>query len=236
MTHPFTPACPPLKVLDLFCGAGGAAMGLHRAWPDAEIFGVDIKSQPRYPFTFVCADAMTYPLNGFDFVWASPPCQAHTALKTMWNAKPHADLISGTRDRLVGRMFPYVIENVPGAPLYSPIKLCGTMFDLGCKNPDAALRRHRLFECSFPVPSLSCRHNGVDTIGVYGGHHRNRRRTIGVHGEGCRDARRKFDKGVADFGVTQGREAMGIDWMTIAELCEAIPPAYSEFIARAYKP
>src|SRR5512135_844069 len=105
-------------------------MGLHRALPDAEIVGVDIKPQPRYPFTFVQADAMTFPLEGYDFIWASPPCQAHTALRKMWNSKPHADLIPQTRERLVAAGIPYVIENVPGAPLSNPIRLCGTAFGL----------------------------------------------------------------------------------------------------------
>ena len=211
-------------------------MGLHRAWPDAEIVGVDIKPQPRYPFTFIQNDALLFSekgLRGYDFIWASPPCQAHTALKTMWNAKQHEDYISETRWMLLRANVPYAIENVPGAPLYNPVKLCGTMFSLGCKNPEAELRRHRLFECSFPVFAPKCSHGTRDTIGVYGGHHRNRRRrTIGIHGEGCQDARRKSDRGVFDFTVEHGREAMQIDWMTIAELCEAIPPAYSEFIAK----
>ena len=68
-----------MKILDLFCGAGGVAMGLHRAFPDATIIGVDINKQPRYPFEFVQGDAMTYPLEGADLVWASPPCQLFTS-------------------------------------------------------------------------------------------------------------------------------------------------------------
>jgi DNA (cytosine-5)-methyltransferase 1 len=70
-------------------------------------------------------------------------------------------------------------------------------------------------------------------LGVYGGHVRNRkRRTIGIYGEGARDSRRKFDKGVDEFTVEHAREAMGIDWMTLAELCQAIPPAYTQFIGK----
>lgn len=220
--------------LDLFCGAGGAGMGLHRAGFD--VIGVDIVPRPRYPFRFVQADALRPPfdLTRFSLIWASPPCQAHTSLKTMHNAKEHADLIPATRAMLRAAGVPYIIENVVGAPLEDPILLCGTMFGLGVG--DAELRRHRIFETNFPVLAPKCQH-GIrpDVLGVYGGHIRNRRRvrTIGVYGEGCRDSRRKFDKGVADFSIDEGREAMGIDWMTIAEMSQAIPPAYSEFLARA---
>ena len=218
------------RALDLFCGAGGATKGLQRA--GFYVVGVDNRPQPRYcGDEFHQADALTFPLEGLDFVWASPPCQAHTAMKTMPDARPHPDLIPKTRERLRSQLAPYVIENVVGAPLRNPIKLCGSMFNLGWE--DAELRRHRLFECSFSIVAPKCQHGQRDVIGVYGGHHRNRRRrTIGVYGEGCRDSVRKVDRGVADFGVEAGRVAMGIDWMTVAELCEAIPPAYSEYIGR----
>lgn len=219
------------RALDLFCCAGGAGMGLHRAGFD--VVGVDIKAQPRYPFEFHQGDALAFPVDGFDFIWASPPCQAHTAMKTMHNAKAHLDLIPETRAKLIASGIPYVIENVMGAPLIDPFTLCGTMFGLGVE--DADLQRHRGFEPSFDIGLLpQCNHGGRATIGLYGGHVRNRkRRTIGIYGEGARDSRRKFDKGVSDFTAAQGREAMGIDWMTLAELSQAIPPAYSEFIGRA---
>lgn len=221
-----------MKALDLFCGAGGVSMGLHRA--GFEVVGVDIRAQPRYPFTFIQADALSPPVDlaGFDLIWASPPCQAHTSLKTMHNAKTHADLIPATRAMLQASGKPWVIENVPGAPLEHSILLCGTMFGLGCD--DAELRRHRLFEISTPLLAPECQHGNRPVIGLYGGHQRNRKRTrtIGVYGEGCRDSRRKNDKGHPDFTVEDGRKAMGVDWMTLAELCQAIPPAYSEFIGR----
>lgn len=218
------------RALDLFCCAGGAGMGLHRA--GFEVVGVDIRPQPNYPFEFIQADALTYPLDGFDFVWASPPCQAHTSMKTMHNAKDHEDLIPATRARLVASGIPWAMENVMGAPLKNPIMLCGTMFGLGVD--DAELRRHRLFETSEPILLVpQCQHGARATIGIYGGHARNRkRRTIGVYGEGCRDSRRKMDRGVEDFSIEDGRAAMGIDWMTTAELSQAIPPVYSEFIGR----
>lgn len=204
-----------MRVLDLFCGAGGASMGLHRAWPDAEIVGVDIKPQPRYPFTFVQADAMEYTLEGFDFIWASPPCQPFVSLRWMYNAIGHPNFVRATRCRLLKAGIPYAIENVPGAPLVAPILLCGTSFHLG--SGDAELRRHRLFECSFHVLAPSCQHRQRPrVIGVYGGHGRDRRRKVTTQ----------------DFPVSARREAMGIDWMTGAELSQAVPPAYSEFIVR----
>src|SRR5258708_28352590 len=130
-----------MKVLDLFCGAGGAAMGLPRAWPDAEILGVDIVPQPRYPFKFVQADAMTFPLEGYDFIWASPPCQAFSKTRRI-TGKEYPDLIDPIRQRFPTRI-PYVIENVTGAPLFAPVMLCGTMFGL-------KVIRHRNFETNFP--------------------------------------------------------------------------------------
>lgn len=222
------------RLLDLYCCAGGASMGYHLAGFD--VTGVDILPRPRYPFTFVQADVLSLDpawVASFDAIAASPPCQAHTAMKTMHNAKEHLDLVPQTRAMLQASGRPWVMENVVGAPLEDPILLCGTMFGLGVD--DAELRRHRLFETSFPILfHPQCQHGQRDTIGIYGGHVRNRRRarTIGIYGEGARDSRRKFDKGVADFSIDQGRVAMGIDWMTTGELSQAIPPAYTEFLGR----
>lgn len=220
------------KLLDLFCCAGGAGMGYHQAGFD--VVGVDLRPQPRYPFEFIQADVLGLDpafIASFDAIHASPPCQAHTAMKTMHNAKDHADLVEPTRALLIASGKPWIMENVVGAPLKDPVLLCGTMFGLGID--DAELRRHRLFETSFSIPLVpECLHGQRDVIGVYGGHVRNRRRarTIGVYGEGVRDSRRKFDKGVPDFSIDQGRIAMGIDWMTTAELSQAIPPAYTRWL------
>lgn len=208
--------------LDLFCKAGGAAAGLHRA--GFEVVGVDRDPQPRYPFRFIQQDVLDLPLwflRMFDFIWASPPCQAHTAMRMMHNARKHVDLIPATREMLKLSGAVYVIENVEGAPLVEPIMLCGTMFGLGAGG--AELRRHRLFETSFPLLTPPCNHTkDAPVIGVYGGHVRNRRRREG-----------SAARGVADFHRKVGELAMDIDWMTLEELSEAIPPAYSEFIGRA---
>jgi DNA (cytosine-5)-methyltransferase 1 len=132
----------------------------------------------------------------------------------MWNAKEHTDLIAATRDLLIATGRPWVIENVPGAPLCEPITLCGTAFGLGTDR--AELRRHRLFETSWPIPMQPpCGHG-------------QRRRVIGVYGGHGRDHRRAFNG--QDFPTSDRRIAMGIDWMTGAELSQAIPPAYTHFI------
>jgi DNA (cytosine-5)-methyltransferase 1 len=208
-----------LRALDLYCGAGGASLGLFRA--GFEVVGCDLMRQPHYPFPFVQADSLRPPfdLSRFDLVWSSPPCQAHTAMRRMHNAKPHLDLIPATRDMLRASGALFVIENVEGAPLDDPFELCGTMFGLGIDG--AELRRHRLFETNFYVRPLPCNHGAKPAvIGVYGGHVRNRSRRAGSR-----------HRGVADFSPADGRAAMGIDHMTLAELSEAIPPAYSEYIA-----
>lgn len=205
-----------MRVLDLFCCAGGAAMGLHRAWSDAEIVGVDIKPQPRYPFTFVQGDAVIYPLDGFDFIWASPPCQAYSALKGLVKEK-RPMLVDVIRKRLEGSGVPWVIENVVGADLKNPVQLCGSMFGLG-------VWRHRRFEMSDPILlTPECHHHlcpePVDVTGT-GGPFNGIRKAPG----GGISRKPK--------NLAHARAVMGIDWMTRPELSEAIPPAYSEYLAR----
>ncbi len=134
-----------LRVLDLFCGAGGAAMGIHRACPEAEIVGVDIQNQPRYPFQFRLANAMHYPLEGFDFIWANPPCQGYSIMRNLpWlRNKVYPLLIAGTQRRLRDHGAPFCIENVQGAKKEMDANwLCGTMFGL-------PFYRHRLMETNF---------------------------------------------------------------------------------------
>lgn len=208
-----------MRALDLFCKAGGAGMGLHQA--GFEVVGVDIEFQPGYPFQFFKYDALKitlHDLRQFDLIWASPPCQAHTSLNKMYNAKKHIDLIPQTRSLLQAADKPYIIENVPRSPLVNAIVLCGSMFGLG--TDIAELRRHRLFETSFPLNApCACQH-GVKprVIGVYGGHGRDRRRI----------------QNTQDFSVEDRRKAMGIDWMNGMELSQAIPPAYSKYIAEQF--
>ena len=195
------------KALDLFCCAGGASEGLRRAGFD--VTGVDIEPQAHYPFTFIKADAMTVPLEGFDFVWASPPCQAYTLAQRIRDNN-HPDLIAPTRERLRRLGVPWAIENVVGAPLIDPIELCGAMFGL-------QVYRHRLFECSFPIAAP---------------HHPDHVAPLRKMGRPVRAG--EFMHVVGNFsGVAQARKAMGIDWMVRDELREAIPPAYAEYIGRA---
>lgn len=203
-----------MRLLDLFCGAGGAAMGYHRAGWD--VVGVDIRPQPRYPFRFIQADAMTFPLDGFDAIHASPPCQHYSqANRAMGNHENYPDLVAETRARLVASGAEYVIENVVGAPLCCPFMLCGSMFGLRCGA--GWLRRHRLFECSTLLMGVpECRHPADVSIGVYGNG------TNSWH-------RKKLGRNIT---VDEQRDAMGIDWMTRAELTQAIPPAYTEWIGR----
>lgn len=232
------------RLLDLFCGAGGAAMGYHRA--GFEVVGVDIKPQPHYPFEFVQCDALSGSLAGFDAIHASPPCQFATTLRALHPSKEYVNLIPQTKALLEASGLPYVIENVPQAAawLAEPITLCGTMFGLGIEG--AELRRHRVFEIHPRLYSLSppCVHGlRHHTIGVYGGggadprptHRGPRPRTVAVYGNAGGTSRRRAAAGKGSpqqHTVAERRVAMDIDWMTCDELDQAIPPAYTEWIGR----
>jgi len=198
------------RLLDLFCCAGGCAMGYHRAGFD--VVGVDINPQPRYPFEFQQADALTFDLSGFDAIHASPPCQAYTVLGGREDLSHYPDLVDAVRERLQASGKPWIIENVPGAPLRDPITLCGAMFGLRSY-------RHRLFESSVRLIAPPHPRHAVRV---------NRR------GENRREhwANGGFITITGDVGVYCGPEAMGIDWMSGNELSQAIPPAYTEYLGR----
>jgi DNA (cytosine-5)-methyltransferase 1 len=219
-----------MKLLDLFCGAGGAARGYQLA--GFHVTGVDIVPQPRYiGDEFYQADALEYcATHGreFDVIHASPPCQFATRLRSLHGERGYTNWIPQTRDALQQTGLPYVIENVEGARvhLHSPVMLCGTMF--GLRTGDADLWRHRLFEINGPLFLVpSCQHRNR-VIGIYGGHGRDRRVITVVGHTGGRSTRLSTN----GFTKDERNEAMGIDWMTQAELSQAIPPAYTEFIGR----
>jgi len=215
-----------LHALDLYCCGGGATRGLQQA--GFVVTGVDIEPQPHYcGDAFIQADALAVLLNldvqRFDLIWASPPCQAHTALKVLHNAHQHEDLIAATRALLIASGRPWVIENVVGAPLINPVMLCGTSFGLQTAG-GAQLQRRRLFEASFPLTAPPCWHDdSKPTIGIYGGHFRNRRRPKG-----------KNHQSGSNFSVVDGRAAMGTPWLTVGEISQAIPPAFSRYIAEQF--
>lgn len=201
-------------LLDLFCGAGGAAMGYHRAGWD--VIGVDLAPQPDYPFTFYRSDALEYMcageiLQSFDAIHASPPCQSFTAYRRKGHGVGDTalDLVDATRALLEETGLPCVIENVEGAPLRDPITLCGSSFGLD-------VRRHRLFESNVPLEAVTCDHGWQTPRFPPATNRTNLRSTVEV--------------GVWRIPLEVQQRAMGIDWMPLASLSQAIPPAYTEFI------
>lgn len=196
-----------LRALDLFSGAGGATRGLQMV--GFHVTGVDIEPQPRYcGDAFFQADALTFDLAGYDFIWASPPCQFGSVVTPKAHRAKHRNLIPAIRERLLATAKPYVIENVEGVRrhLRDPIKLCGSMFGLRC-------RRHRYFEC----PSIwslvpPCKHDMRPLLVTTAGSN---------------------SRATGNFKTVKNAPlAYGIDWMTADELKEAIPPLYAEFLGR----
>lgn len=186
-------------------------MGYHLAWPDAEIVGVDINPQPRYPFTFVQADANEYPLDGFDFIHGSPPCQDMSALAHLHALHGTAWMLPHTIARLKASGIPWAVENVPGSRDRMGgqfVTLCGSSFGLG-------VRRHRIFASSFPVLAPACRH-------------REQGRPVSVSGHGAQGW--EYRTGRVNTQADRAA-AMGIDWMNRDELAQSIPPAYTAFLA-----
>ena len=202
------------RVLDLFCGAGGASMGYAKA--GYEIVGMDIKHGKRYPFEYIRRDVMTLrpeDLEGFDLIHASPPCQTYSVTQHLRVAQGKStskqDLLAQVRSLLVVSEIPYVIENVKGAPLIDPVQLCGSAFGL-------KVRRHRLFESSMDLRGTDC-------------HHKEQGKPVGIYGS-MRDE--IPGGGHTAKTMDQAHEAMGIDWMIWGELVEAIPQAYTHYIGQ----
>lgn len=197
-------------LLDLFCGAGGAAMGYYKAgW---NVIGVDITDQPHYPFKFYQLDALKIKKwSAFQAIHASPPCQRYTAYKRSNYVYERPEIIPIVREMLRNSGLPYVIENVPGAPLENPIVLCGSSFGLN-------IRRHRLFESNINLTGLPCKHSWQTPRFPSASNRKNLRSTVEI--------------GVGRIPMELQKQAMGIDWMPRRALSQAIPPAYTEFIGK----
>jgi DNA (cytosine-5)-methyltransferase 1 len=210
----------PPKLLDLFCGAGGAAVGYARA--GFEVVGVDIKPQKHYPFEFHQGDALAYvAAHGweFDAIHASPPCQGYSkTMNFLWKqGKEHPMLIEQTRFWLEMLGLPYIIENVKGAPLRTQITLCGLMFGL-------RLLRDRIFESSILLMQPYHPPHHTVRIGING--------YVQMSGSG--DCHLSNGHHVPKDHRTRAAwvNASGIDWMDKKELTQAIPPAYTEYLGR----
>lgn len=232
------------KVLDLYCCAGGAGMGYHRAGFD--VYGVDLDPQPNYPFAFRQDSALTvledllageklafvHPdgtveelgLTDFALVHASPPCQAFSATKAL-HTNTHPDLIVPTRVLLRATGLPFIMENVVGAPLEDPLLLCGTEFRLRARDVDGVelkLVRHRLFETNLPLKRRGkCDHDrSVLTASVYG--------AGGGWTPEHRDSAKRRGGYVPHTDVC--RQLLGVDWTSKHELSQVVPPAFTEHL------
>ena len=216
------------KLLDLYCKAGGCSAGYAKA--GFEVIGVDINPQPNYPYEFIQADALEILKNEkfisqFDAIAASPPCQYHSKAKSLSTARnggkygDHLDLIPGTRELLIKTGKPFIIENVAGAPLNNPVKLFGSQFK-GLRT-----QRERWFESNIPLKESDLPRQKMKTPAAGNGIGEDG--SISICGSG----------GVRGLNAKQivlywGFALGGIDWMNRAELAEAIPPAYTEFLGK----
>lgn len=197
-------------------------MGLHRAGFD--VTGVDMEPHPDYPFPMVVSDALSFiddgwmEAGGFVVVAAGPPCPRYSVATPAHARERHPDLVVPVRERLIASGLPYIIENVPGAPLIDPVTYCGSSFGL-------RVRRHRLFESNVPLVAPPCNHREQgQAVGVYGAH---------ADRPGGWKRPDGTSRGLKATSVADAQDAMGIDWMTKwHDLADAIPPAYTEHIGK----
>lgn len=221
-----------MRLIDLFCGAGGCTVGYLRGG-FTEAIGVDHVPMPEYPAEFVRGDALRVleeliaggsiagrRLSDFDLIHASPPCKLFTPLNRRHRDarlfEPDANLITPTLELLAQQPVPWVVENVPGSPLPNAVTLCGSMFGL-------RVRRHRLFAASFVIPQLECRHVEQGP-------------PVGVYGNGGAWTRTAPGGGGVKVAGADAADALGIDWtINQAVLSQAIPPTYTTFIANALR-
>lgn len=215
------------RLLDLFCGAGGATRGYQLA--GFHVTGIDIKPQPDYcgdDFYQGDATKVTVEPGRFDAIHASPPCQMFTAYRRAMPDRGddnYVNLIPDTRAILEAWGGPYVIENVPNAPLNDPILICGSMFD-----PPLEVQRHRLFETNWgcPPPVWPCRHKLWGPDRYPGG------KSVARTGSSKGLVRGTVEIGAWDIPLEVQQRAIGIDWMPTKALSQAIPPAYTEWVGR----
>ena len=220
------------RLLDLFCCGGGASWGYHEAGFD--VVGVDIEPQPNYPFDFIQADATTFPLDGFDAGAGSPPCQGYTPLNA-YNHLAYPDLVALTRARFEAAGLPYVIENVPQAPMpladtldgARAVVLCGPMFGL-------KVYRERVFELGGGAYVSQPPHRDHVWLCARNGYLPTAARPfMSIHGG---KHSRAWQKAAAEcLGTPWLIAGPGADALTagIREVCEAIPPAYTEYVGRS---
>lgn len=202
-----------MRLLDLFCGGGGCGTGYAQA--GFEVVGCDIEPQPRNPHTVIVGDWLDILKeydDDFDIFHASPPCQLYTKSAMQWRkaGRVYPDLIADVRREFEKRGKPYIIENVPGAPLHNPILLNGSFFGL-------LVHRPRFFECSFPIEQPFIPKTG---------------RPVKM-GRPVKEG--NIIQPVGHFsGVAYAQRQMGIDWLGQKGLAQAIPPAYTEWIGKAF--
>jgi hypothetical protein len=217
------------EVLDLYCGAGGFGKGLADAGFSVE--GVDIEPRPNYPFMFYQADALQYldeiirtgEIKRYALISAGPPCQANNPLTVGTNksrgwGRAHVDLLPATRALLDESGVPYVLEQPNGrAVIRKDLTLCGEMFGLG-------VIRHRNFELGGWKTE---RPEHIKHRGRVRGHR---------HGEwhdGPYVA--AYGNGGGKATVPEMQDAMRIPWTDVRdELTEAVPPAYAEWVGKAF--
>ena len=217
-----------MRVLDLFCGAGGASRGIVDAGHSVEGVDNNFDLQEHYPYKLLVTDAIHYLdfiienlefANHFEYdaFWASPPCQAYSWATTQWKNKgnEYPDLVDEVRQRLIKIGKPFDLENVINAPLRKDLMLCMSMFDDG---REFMVRRHRIFEIhGFEVPQPE----HVKHVGRIGDG-----RILTVFGHGGGKRYRHASSKIDDWQI-----AMGIDWTRKRKyIAEAIPPSYSKYI------